>query len=127
MAEAETLETGETRVVEAAHIEGQDDFEVIVKHRSDYRTVTKHRFIFEFYKKDDWEHDGPRVLFVAWEPLSGSILFLEDLQIIGYVEQYLRHHGIGVSRLLDDGMYRPIDTENTDEFDQDAALEITPP
>ncbi|MFC7047328.1 hypothetical protein ACFQH6_19635 [Halobacteriaceae archaeon GCM10025711] len=127
MAEAEALDVEEMRVIETTPIEGDhDDFEVIVRHTTEHHGDVEHRFVFEYFDDGAWDLAKPRALYVAWEPRLDDSLFLADLEVVGYVEQYLQHHGIETFKLLDDGMYRYLDVELTNAFTHDVKLDFVP-
>ncbi len=75
-------------------IEGENiDFEAVAKHDELRERVVQHRFVWEYTRTDAGEIEA---YSFAWEPGHSQPLTPEiDLVVIGYVKQYLEHHGVG--------------------------------
>lgn len=89
------------------------------EHHSElHEQVIQHRFVWEFAT----DVDEIVAYSFAWKPGYSEPLTPEaDLEVIGYVEQYLEHHGVVVNRVLSEGMYR---SGGDERFAKDMGLEI---
>lgn len=118
----EQLEPGEIRVTRTSPIMSENgDFELVAKHYSElHDTIFQHRFVWEFARTDAGEIEA---YSFAWEPGHSEPITPEaDLVAIGYVEQYLAHHGVTVNGMLSEGMYRPVDADG--RFETDVGVEV---